>query len=177
MRLRSRFEQILSDRVAQYLPAALETVWDKTGVVAAIESLKFSPNSGSITDKKAGFDVEFLANVNGVVRVEIRMDEIGALVIEPLLASLVGDSVFVPLDPEVAEGGITEKARLTLIDLRDAIRETQVVSVLRFTVDGVIMRRLPDAQRPALMIGEAPAIGAGHEGDYDPLEIGGGILP
>jgi hypothetical protein len=166
MRLRSRFEETVKERVGQFLPDALETVWDQIGVTAAIEGIKFQSVGGIVQGEKDEADWEYQAHFSGVLVVELRADGIDDLVMEPLLADLVTNPVFVPLDTMTDIDAVSEKVRGVLTELRDALRATQVVSALRFAVTGSIMRRAHKADAPALFLGEAPNIGFGHEDDY-----------
>lgn len=169
MRLRTRFEELMKERVAEYLPAAVATVWDAIGLVAAIETIKFEPVGGVQTDD-TGVEWNVQASLSGVIWVEMRADAIDALVVEPLVANLVSCPAFVSVDPAAADGEMTEQARCTLIEMRDAVRDTQIVSKLRFSVQGFIMERIENMDRPALMVGQYPETGADHEADYKPLD-------
>jgi len=46
------------------------------------------------------------------------------------------------------------------------IRDTQVASALRFTVEATIAAHAGSAVRPDLLIGQAPEIGPDHVGAY-----------
>lgn len=165
MRLRTRLQNELKSRLAAHLPEALGTVWDHAAVLVAVEQLTFKPAGGHEGDW------ERLAEFQGVVRSELRADRIDALTVEPLIASLVADPVF--LDFEAAEPRqLTEKARIVLVEFRDAIRDQDVVSSLRFTVSGTLARADTPPDRPQLLVGQAPYIGAGHEDDYTPIDEG-----
>lgn len=163
MRLRTRLQDELRRRLTLHLPEAMATVWDHHAVVIAIEKLDFKPAGGG----RDGW--AYLAGFTGAVRAELRDDDVDTLPIEPLIADLIHDPLTLP--PEEAPAGtISETARATLIELRDVIRDMDVVSALRFDIQGQILRRTPDPGRPnAPMLGAAPDIGVAHQGDYRPI--------
>lgn len=139
MRLRKRLSDELTARLALTLPQALETVWDTNQIAVVVEAVKFTPTGGG----SDGWDRR--AEINGVMRAELRGDDIDALTVEPLIASLVSVPVFLNLEPDTPEGSLSEKARFVLQEWRDTIRDTQVVSALRFSVEGEIAARVaPD---------------------------------
>ncbi|MFV0410239.1 MAG: hypothetical protein ACK5LJ_11260 [Paracoccus sp. (in: a-proteobacteria)] len=164
MRLRARFAAEMKSRLTASLPEALETVWDHQAVVVAVEQIKFTSAGGVEGDwgRKA--------TLAGVVRAELRADEIDALEVEPLIADLLARPVHLPFDTALPAGHLSEKARFVLADWRDVIRDTQIASALRFTVEATIAAHLGPHARPELLIGQAPDIGPGHAGDYTPLE-------
>lgn len=144
MRLRSRIIEELRARLSATLPDAMRTAWGGDAVVCAIETLKFTPSSGNRDDFEAMLDF------NGVVRAELRADDVDALELEPLLASLIGEPIHLNPDPATVVGGLSERARVTLIEMRDTIRDASVVSGLRFGVVGCVVGRVdPAAPIPA----------------------------
>lgn len=163
MRLRTRLQDELKSRLSAHLPEALGTVWDHAAVLVAVEQLTFKPAGGH----EGGW--ERLAEFQGVVRSELRADRIDALTVEPLIASLVADPVFLDFEAAEEPQQLTEKARIVLAEFRDAIRDQDVVSSLRFTVSGTLARADAPPARPQLLVGQAPHIGAGHEDDYTPI--------
>ncbi len=163
MRLRSRFASEMHARLASTLPEALATAWDGQAVVVAVEQIKFTPAGGIEGDWARK------ATLTGVVRAELRAGEVDALEVEPLIADLVAAPVHLAFDPDTPMGSFSEKARFVLTDWRDVIRETQVVSALRFTVEATIAAHAGPGARPDLLIGQAPEIGPDHVGTYASL--------
>ena len=160
MRLRTRFAAEMQSRLIASLPEVVETVWDAQAVVVAVEQIKFT-SAGGIEG-----DWERKATLTGVVRAELRADEIDALEVEPLIANLVAAPVHFGFDAETPLGNLSEKARFVLADWRDVIRDTQVASALRFTVEATIATHAGPGVRPDLLIGQAPEIGPDHAGAY-----------
>lgn len=160
MRLRTRLSEELKARLIRSLPEAVETVWDAVAVVVMVEQLKFT-SAGGLEE-----DWERRTTFEGVLRAELRADAIDGLEVEPLIADLVADPVFLPFDPETPEGQLSEKARAVLAEWRDTIRDQDVASALRFNVTGTIAAYAGPAARPELLVGQAPDIGPGNEGAY-----------
>ncbi len=160
MRLRTRFASEMHSRLIASLPEAVETVWDARGVVVAVEQIKFTPAGG------LEGDWERKATLTGVVRAELRADRIDALEVEPLIASLVAAPVHLGFDANTPLGNLSEKARFVLADWRDVIRDTQVASALRFTVEATIAAHAGPGSCPDLLISPAPEIGPDHVGAY-----------
>jgi hypothetical protein len=153
MRLRTRMHEELIARIAQALPDALPTVWGHSGgIVLVIEQLKFTSAGGN--DKNGWAQ---LAKFTGVLRAELRADEIDAMEVEPLITNLVADPVFLARDEDGEIDALSETARAILAEWRDTVRDTQVVSALRFNVEGTMLRRVPNT--PAL---GAPVINRGE---------------
>lgn len=159
MRLRTRLSEELKARLIATLPEAVETVWDHVSVVVMVEQLKFT-SAGGMED-----DWERRTQFEGVVRAELRADAIDSLEVEPLIANLVADPVFLGFDADEI-GQLSEKARIVLAEWRDTIRDQDVASALRFTVTGTIAAYHGPAVRPELLVGQAPDIGPGNEGAY-----------
>ena len=163
MRLRHRLQDDLRARLALHLPDAMATAWDHQAVLVAIEKLDFKP-AGGWRDGWA-----WLTAFTGVVRAELRGDDVDALPVEALIADLIRNPVTL-LPENVAPGEMTEAGRADLVELRDTLRDMDVVSGLRFAVQGHILGRATDPGRPdAPMLGEAPEIGPGHQGGYRPM--------
>lgn len=164
MRLRARLQHELRTRLALHLPEAMATVWDHQAVVVAIEKLDFKP-AGGWRD-----DWAYLTAFAGTIRAELRSDNVDALPVEMLISDLIRDPITLTPDRGAAIGTTTEAARAVLIELRDALRDQDVVSGLRFDVQGHILGHAPDPGRPsAPMLGETPNVGPGHHGDYRPI--------
>ena len=147
MRLRTRFADEIHSRLQAFLPDAMDTVWDIKSVVVAIEQIKFTSAGGleGNWDRNATF--------TGVVRGELRSENIDALPVEPLIASLVAAPVFLEFDAGVPLGGLSEKARFILADWRDVIRDAQVASALRFNVEGTLAAHTnPDPMADTVVI-------------------------
>lgn len=161
MRLRARLQSALHARLLDLLSQATETVWDMQSVVVVIEQMTVKSDGGAGEDWEAG------VGITGVVRAELRADRIDDLALEPLVADLVVSPLFVAA---ADDQDVTERARATLFEIRDALRDHDVAIVLRFNVSGHILRRAPGYTRPALMVGTAPQIGPGHAGQYTPVE-------
>lgn len=174
MHLRTRFAAEIGSRLRATLPEAMATVWDHQAVLVAIEQIKVTPAGGTEGGIKS--DWERIAALSGIVRAELRADRIDTLQVEPLIATLVTSPVHLRFDPGVPEGTLSEQARLVLLDWRDVVRDSQVVSALRFSLEGTIARRRGPGQRPRMWIGQAPGIGPGigpdHMSDYRPVEGG-----
>jgi len=150
MRLRTRFAAEMHSRLIASLPEAVETVWDARAVVVAVEQIKFT-SAGGIEG-----DWERRAALAGVVRAELRADEIDALEVEPLITDLMISPVHLLPDAQTPVGRVSEAARLVLREWRDVIREGQVASALRFDVDGEIVARVWPGRTPeAVTIGGA----------------------
>lgn len=164
MRVRTRFGDLIKARCAQLLPEALATVWDKADVVCAIESLKFMPGVGHV-DPDWALEAQF----EGVLRVELHANGIDTLLFEPLLASLIAEPPILRPNADAEAGDMSERARAILIELRDTVRDREVVTALRFTLNGDIITRDPEPVAPEALISQAPDIGLGHEEDYTPI--------
>ena len=104
---------------------------------------------------------------------ELRGNTADDLPVEQLLSDLIADQILLLPDPSTPTGAMTETARAVLIEMRDVIRDQDVASALRFQVSGNMLGRAPVAGRPAApMLGAAPNIGPGHQGDYDQIGAG-----
>lgn len=147
MRLRTQLQDVLKTRIQAVFPDLLQTVWDHSALVLVIEELHFSAASGPIE----GEDWVREASVDGVVRIELRADNIDSHEFEPLIPDLVKNPVFVTLpgitDAPPMPDEICTKARLTLMEWRDAIRDTDVVAALRFELAGTLCKYSPDEFR------------------------------
>ena len=165
MRLRARFAEHIKARLDERMPEALATVWDSAQVVCVIESLKFT-GAGGYLDPDWRRELDF----EGVLRVELHADGIDTLVFEPLLADLIETPPVIRPDEATEAGRISEKARAVLIELRDAVREREVVTALRFGLKGCIVTRDPPPMAPEAMIGRAPKVGPDHVEDYQSLD-------
>lgn len=161
MRLRSRLQAELVDRISQHVPAALETVWGYKSVVVAIEQLTLKPAGDTDTWNKC---VAF----EGIVRAELHADNIDELVIEPLVCDLIAAPMIIPALP-VSTGESTEEGRANLFEMRDAMRDQQVVMTLRFRAEGNFLCASEIITRPDLMVGLAPQIGPENAVDYLPV--------
>ncbi len=142
MRLRTRFQSVLTARLATSLPEATATAWDHAACVVAIEQLTFK-SAGGFDD-----DWERKTEIKGVMRAELRANRIDDLNIEPLISGLISAPVFLSYDPDCPEDTLSETARFTLLDCRDVMRDTQVVTALRFDVSGTLALRHAPAHRP-----------------------------
>lgn len=131
MRLRTRFADEIRSRMTALLPEAMATVWDVQSVVVAVEQIKFT--------SAGGLEGEWLrkASLSGVAVAELRADEIDTLEVEPLIASLVTDPPHLVYEAGPV-GQFSERARFVLADWRDVIRDSQVASALRFSVEATI---------------------------------------
>lgn len=167
MRLRARFIEALKLRLADTLPEATASVWGQVDPVVAIEQLAFGAKGG--IERDFGNDFSLIARFDGFLRVELHADAIDTLVVEPLISDIVGRNIFLPFEPA---GALTEKARFVLVELRDAVRDTQVVSVLRFMVEGALARQVEAAARPAILASRVPHVGPEHLGNYRPAMEG-----
>lgn len=146
MHLRSKIAEQIKARLALNLPEVMQTAWDVEAVLVMIESLSFMPASGFKDDWKS------CASFDGVVRTELRADKIDDLEAEMLIASLLTEPLFVSLplpegESEIDEGAHHVKARLTLIDWRDALRDQDLVASLRFKTTGTLFAYSPDPGR------------------------------
>ncbi len=152
MRLRTRFAAEMQSRLIASLPEAVETVWDGQAVVVAVEQIKFTP-AGGIEG-----EWERKAVLSGVVRAEIIADNVDTLEVEPLIADLVATPAVLGYVAETPLGHLSEKARFVLADWRDAIRDTQVISALRFTAEATIAEHIdPGAMPQTVTIGGGAA--------------------
>lgn len=163
MYLRDKVRLELETRLAAHLPAALQTTWDTSAILVMVEGLSFKPASGFKGDW------ERQASFAGVIRAEIRNDTGENPLPEMLAISLMRDPIFIAL-PDIDEVAPTEgeprpKARLMLRDLRDAVREKQVVAALRFDAEGEICTYAPDPGRGTGFLpgGIAPDLREGNE--------------
>lgn len=166
MRLRTRFIDALTLRLAHCLPEAMASVWGDVAPVAAIEQLTFKSTGG--IDRELADDFALIANFSGFLRLELRGNSIDELVMEPLISDVITGDVFLQFE-DVEPLALTEKARFLLVELRDMVRDTQVVSSIRFSVEGVIARRVGRIERPSILAARMPNVGADHLGDYRPL--------
>jgi hypothetical protein len=165
MQLRTRFKTEIRARLVTLLPQAVETVWDTASTVVMSEQLKFVSAGGADPDHW-----ERRATVSGIMALELRANTLNELPVEPLIANLIHAPVYLAYDPTVAVGDISENARFVLEDWRDAIRDTNVATKLRFSVEGTLAKRVDISTRPDLLIGQAPNIGPGHLPDYTQIE-------
>ena len=145
MNLRTRFSAEITNRLRLLLPQAIESAWEVDAVVVAIEQIKFVSTGG--------YDGGWarLVTMSGVLRVELRSDGIDELALEPLIASLVAAPVRMDFDEVVEVGAMSERARLTLIEVRDTIRDMDVASTLRFNVEGILALRDPAGEPPTVL--------------------------
>lgn len=165
MRLRTRMQAELQTRLSATLPEVLATVWDHQSVIVVVEQLKFTSCGGNDKDGWAQ-----TTKFSGVLRAELRADDIDTLEVEPLIADLMAKPLHLLRDDAAPVDSLSETARAILVDWRDVVRDTQVVAALRFNVDGTILRRVPMAKVPELLISEAPEIGPGNEHHYQRVE-------
>lgn len=168
MRLRTRLSEELKARLTELLPEAVETVWDNAAVLVVVEQLKFTSTGGLDNDW------ELSTKFEGVVRAELRANAIDALEVEPLIANLVADPVFLDFVADADVGQLSERARIVLADWRDTIRGQDVASALRFTVSGLIASYAGPSPRPEIVVSAAPATGQSNEDQYGPLHGGVG---
>jgi len=163
MRLRTRFADEIKTRLLALLPEAVATVWDAQVVVVAVEKIGFTSAGGLEGEWERN------AELDGVVRVELRADKIDVHEVEPLIADLLARTVFLDFAADAALGEMSEKARFELSEWRDTLRDTQLVSALRFKVTATLATYAGPGTRPDLLIGQAPEIGPGSEGSYTPI--------
>lgn len=156
MRLRTRLQSELHRRLALHLPAALATAWDHQAVVVVVERLTFKPAGGWRGDWA------YLTAFEGVVLAELRGNNADDLPVEPLLSDLIADPILLLPDPATPTGSMTETVRAVLIEMRDVLRDQDVVSALRFQISGNMLGRSPDPGRPS-----APM--SGHQDGYDQI--------
>ena len=166
MRLRTRLSEELKARLAVLLPEAMETAWDNAAVLVVIEQLKFTSTGGLDN----GWELS--AKFEGVVRAELRANAIDALEVEPLIANLVAEPVFLDFAADADVEQLSERARIVLADWRDTVRDQNVASALRFTVSGLIASYAGPVPRPEIVMSGAPATGPGNEAAYGPIEEG-----
>lgn len=166
MRLRTRFAAEITARLSALLPEAIETAWDGGGVVVAVEKIGFKPAGGTESTW------ERRLALSGVVAVELRADRIDTLEVELLIANLVGAPPFLDFAPDTSLGELSERARFVLSEWRDVVRGTQVASMLRLTVTGIVAENVGLSARPQALGSNAPQVGVGHEGDYSPVDGG-----
>lgn len=163
MRLRSRFSDKIQRRLEAHLPDALRTAWGGRAVVANADQLKFKSTGGVETE-----DWERVAQITGLMRLELRSDGIDAQVVEVLIANLVSHPVRIEFDPATPVDGVSEKARFILADWRDIVRDTQVVTLVRFNVDCTLARRLSPAVRPTTPTPRGPEVGSRNTAEVLP---------
>jgi hypothetical protein len=133
MRLRKRMRDALTARCEAVLPEVLVSAWGPLDAVVSIESLAVEPQGG--IEDRDGASYEMVAQLAGVVRADLRADTADALPLEPLIASLVADTIH--LAREVGDAGtVTVRLRANLIELRDEVRDQDVATGLRFRVEG-----------------------------------------
>lgn len=155
MRLRSRFSDEIQRRLEAHLPDALRTAWGGRAVVANADQLKFKSTGGVEAE-----DWERTAQITGLMRLELRSDGIDAQVVEFLIANLVSQPVRIEFDPATPVYEVSEKARFILADWRDIVRDTQVVTLVRFNVDCTLARRLSSATTPTTPAPSGPVVGS-----------------
>ena len=164
MRLRTRMQDELTTRLLATLPEVIETAWDHSGVVVAIEKIEFTSTGG------VEGNWERATRIKGILRAELHSDKIDDLVVEPLIANLLSNSIHLNWPQNVSVGETGESVRTTLIDWRDVIRDQNVASGLRFHIDGVIGTYQGPVSSKKSLISQTPKVGEDHIGDYMPLE-------
>lgn len=153
MHLRDRIANQINARIALLMPEAARTVWDARGVVVVIEQAKFTPTGGVVD----GCDRLF--SIAGTVVCELRMDDLDRDGdVQELLASLIGDPVFLAVEP-VAVGRLTETARVKMNELRLVSRDGALIQLLRLDLSAEVMRRLAPATVPHQVTVPAPLQG------------------
>lgn len=153
MHLRTRLAEQINARIALLMPEAARTVWDGLGVVVVIEQAKFTPAGGVVGD----CELEF--SLTGTVVAELRSDDLArADVAQEFLASLIGDPIFLTVEP-VSVGALTETARATLTEMRLLSRDAVMIQSLRFDLSAEVLRRLKPAIVPYQVTVPAPLQG------------------
>lgn len=160
MRLRQRLQDQFHDRMRAHLPDAMVTAWDAATVVLAVEQLLLNSDGSA----KVGWHA--VAGFTGIAQAELRGDDIDSLAAEALIGSLITSPLTLVVDDALGEGCISEAARAVLFEMRDTVRDSQIVTLLRFRLSGQLMRRAYDPVRPLLLASAAPQIGPGHADDY-----------
>lgn len=169
MRLRTRIVDAMTEKMDMHLPEARASVWGAMPPVVMFEQLAFKSTGGVVKD--GGADFQLIADISGFVRVELRGDEVDRLAIEPMIASLVEGNLIFRFQ-HVEFRAVSERARMRLLELRDTVRETQVVTALRFAIEGELARRAEAAPRPDMLVSRVPNVGPDHIADYRPLREG-----
>ena len=157
MRLRVRLKDKLNEMVQAHLPKAVQTVWNASSIAINFENLRFTPQGGFIAgwQEKTGFE--------GVVRASILSDSLDDLEIDPLIQAIANEPLVITPDENAKLNQHSEKARLTLIEMRDSYSETHAMMSLRFNVKGCfVCRTEPLAAPNAPTVGE-PNMGAADE--------------
>lgn len=168
MRLRKKAEDLIRERFDNFLSDDVQTVWDVIGVAVMIESIKFEPIGA---DKNIGDKIFTMEAVfSGILRIQFNADNADQAVVEPLLANLVESPIFVPIDPDIRPNDITEYAKITLIEYRNAVRAQDVVSDFRMEITGALLRRQDDFKQPDICVGQSPKIGPDNEDQYRVLK-------
>lgn len=146
MRLRTQIQESLQAIVSAEFPGLVETIWGGETLVVAIEQMQFAPASGFEGDW------ERKSTVMGTVRTELHTDKLDAYEFEPLIPALVKGPVTIRLpgldERQPDKGEVWGAGRLTFVEWRDAIRDTDVVAALRFQMDAVLYAYDPEPANP-----------------------------
>lgn len=144
MRLRARLDTSINARIVALMPAAGSTVWDKAGVVVLIEQAKFTSAGGTV-----GGAFERLFSVTGLVRIELRTDDLKEMgLAEELVSDLIRNPVFLAGEA-VSLGATTETARAKLSEMRILPREGTLIHSLALTLTGEVLRHIGPGVMPS----------------------------
>ena len=160
MRVRIRLAEELRARLTEHVPLSGESVWNDSNVTCLLHQLLVVSASGIENDWQQ------TATFKGSMRAELHSVELDNRVVEPLISNLLHDVLTLLPAPDAAAGDLSENVRAVLSEWSEDVRDGQRISVLHFSVDGSLVRKLGSSGRPVLYASQAPAIGLAHEGDY-----------
>lgn len=154
MKLRTQIAAALHARLVDLTPEAVQSAWGIVDTTVALEELTFVSDGGDAKGWLSG------ASFTGVVRSELKSDQIDDLDLSPLIVSLAQAPLMILRDEQVPVGDIGIACRATLHQSRDVLRATHVVTALRFKVQGTIWTRGPDVERPEALISSGATTGS-----------------
>lgn len=167
MKLRKHIAAALHARLVDLTPDAIVTSWGTVETTVAIEELNFVSDGGDAAGWSPG------ASFQGVVRSELKSNAIDDLDLSPLIVSLAQDPLHISRDDDTPVGEVGIACRAVLLQSRDVLRDTHVVTALRMKVQGTIWTRTEAPRRPEAMFSASPDVGPGNAGAYlPPADLG-----
>jgi len=162
MRITNRTQQLLIDRLVEYLPEFLP--WNQANVQCHIENIDFSPANGLKSNWRQ------TAEFTGQMQVELVVENIEQAVTEPLIDSLLNNPLMLQPEGTTTVGELSEQVRFELKQWRNKLKQVAGIETLiaAFTLElsGSLVRKVGSPTVIAARISRAPAIGIEHEEDY-----------
>lgn len=167
MRLTNRFKDQLDARLSQF--AAESSNWQSDTVMCTEENLSLNASNGI---KELW---QLCVSIEGTVRIEIQLDDLGEISVSPLIDNLINDIISLHPSDDMLIGELSESARFLLREwtvLTKVVESDipQSVGVLLFQVSGNIVKKIDSVSTPEMLFSQVPKIGPAHESDYEPID-------